>query len=99
FKIFTAAAAIQQGAGLDTMLDVPSRYEVKGMGSGGAANCPANTYCVENAGSYAPRMTLQDALAQSPNTAFVEMIEQVGVDTVVDLSVKLGLRSYTDEGS
>lgn len=99
FKIFTAAAAIQQGAGLDTMLDVPSRYEVKGMGSGGATNCPANTYCVENAGSYAPRMTLQDALAQSPNTAFVEMIEQVGVDTVVDLSVKLGLRSYTDEGS
>lgn len=99
FKIFTAAAAIQQGAGLDTMLDVPSRYEVKGMGSGGAANCPANTYCVENAGSYVPRMTLQDALAQSPNTAFVEMIEQVGVDTVVDLSVKLGLRSYTDEGS
>lgn len=99
FKIFTAAAAIQQGAGLDAMLDVPSRYEVKGMGSGGAANCPANTYCVENAGSYAPRMTLQDALAQSPNTAFVEMIEQVGVDTVVDLSVKLGLRSYTDEGS
>lgn len=99
FKIFTAAAAIQQGAGLDTMLDVPSRYEVKGMGSGGAANCPANTYCVENAGTYAPRMTLQDALAQSPNTAFVEMIEQVGVDTVVDLSVKLGLRSYTDEGS
>ena len=99
FKIFTAAAALQQGAGIDTMLDVPSRYEVKGMGSGGAANCPANTYCVENAGSYAPRMTLQDALAQSPNTAFVEMIEQVGVDTVVDLSVKLGLRSYTDEGS
>lgn len=99
FKIFTAAAAIQQGAGLDTMLDVPSRYEVKGMGSGGAANCPANTYCVENAGTYAPRMTLQDALAQSPNTAFVEMIEQVGVEKVVDLSVKLGLRSYTDEGS
>ncbi|BAU94667.1 membrane carboxypeptidase [Corynebacterium suranareeae] len=99
FKIFTAAAAIQEGAGLDTMLDVPARYEVKGMGSGGAANCPANTYCVENAGTYAPRMTLQDALAQSPNTAFVEMIEQVGVEKVVDLSVKLGLRSYTDEGS
>lgn len=27
------------------------------------------------------------------------MIDQVGVDTVVDLSVKLGLRSYTEEGS
>ncbi|ALC04772.1 hypothetical protein CDES_01495 [Corynebacterium deserti GIMN1.010] len=99
FKIFTAAAAIQAGAGLDTMLDVPARYEARGLGTGGADNCPANTYCVENAGTYAPRMTLQDALAKSPNTAFIEMIEQVGVDTVVDLSVKLGLRSYTDEGS
>lgn len=99
FKIFTAAAAIDQGMGLDTMLDVPARYEAKGMGTGGAANCPANTYCVENAGTYKPRMTLQEALAHSPNTTFIQMIDQVGVDTVVDLSVKLGLRSYTEEGS
>lgn len=99
FKIFTAAAAIQQGAGLDTMLSVPNRFEARGMGTGGAAGCPANTYCVENAGSYAPQMTLQDALAHSPNTTFVQMIERVGVDTVVDLSVKLGLRSYTEAGS
>lgn len=99
FKIFTAAAAIEQGVGLDTMLDVPSRYEARGMGAGGASNCPANTYCVENAGNYSPQMTLQSALAQSPNTTFVQLIEKVGVPAVVDLSVKLGLRSYTDEGS
>lgn len=99
FKIFTAAAAIQQGAGLDTMLQVPTRYEARGMGTGGADNCPANTYCVENAGTYPAQMTLQEALAKSPNTPFVELIEQVGVSNVVDLSVKLGLRSYTDAGS
>ena len=99
FKIFTAAAAIQKGAGLDTMLNVPKRFEARGMGSGGADNCPANTYCVENAGTYPSQLTLQDALAKSPNTPFVQMIEQVGVSDVVDLSVKLGLRSYTEEGS
>lgn len=99
FKIFTAGVAIEQGMGLDTMLDVPTRYEAKGLGTGGAQNCPPNTYCVGNAGTYKPRMTLQEALAYSPNTTFIQMIEQVGVENVVDLSVKLGLRSYTEEGS
>ncbi|QGU06265.1 Penicillin-binding protein 2D [Corynebacterium occultum] len=99
FKIFTAAAAIDQGMTLDTILDVPTRYEATGMGTGGAAGCPANTYCVENAGSYRSQMPLIDALAQSPNTTFIQMIEQVGVTPVVDMSVKLGLRSYESEGS
>ena len=99
FKIFTAAAALEQGYGLDTMLDVPTRSVVYGMGKGGAANCPADAYCVENAGVYPSRLSLRDALAQSPNTAFIELIQQVGVGTTVDLAVRLGLRSYLDDGS
>ncbi|MDP9852197.1 transglycosylase domain-containing protein [Corynebacterium lowii] len=99
FKVFTAAAAINNGMGLETMLNVPERFEAVGMGEGGAENCPAMTYCVENAGTYAPQMTLKDALAQSPNTTFVELIQQVGVAPVVDLAVGLGLRSYAVPGS
>lgn len=99
FKIFTAAAAIEDGMGLETVLDVPSRYEARGLGSGGAPNCPPNTYCVENAGSYQSQMTLTEALAHSPNTTFIQMIEQVGVDAVVDMSVRLGLRSYEVPGT
>lgn len=99
FKIFTAAAAIEDGMGLETVLDVPTRYEARGLGSGGAPNCPPNTYCVENAGSYQSQMTLTEALAQSPNTTFIQMIEQVGVEAVVDMSVKLGLRSYEVPGT
>ena len=99
FKIFTAAAALEQGYGLDSMLNTPERSVVYGMGDGGAANCPSGAYCVENAGSYAPRMSLQDALAQSPNTTFVELIQKTGVAPVVDTAVRLGLRSYTDENS
>lgn len=99
FKIFTAATALEQGYGLNTMLDTPVRSVVYGMGDGGAENCPPDAYCVENAGVYAPRMTLQDALAQSPNTTFIELIQKTGVAPVVDTAVRLGLRSYTDENS
>lgn len=50
FKIFTTAAAMEKGLGINATLDVPKRFEAKGMGSGGAAGCPVSTYCVENAG-------------------------------------------------
>lgn len=99
FKIFTAAAALEKGIGIDTQLSVPRRYEAFGLGEGGAPQCPSGAYCVENAGSYPPNLTLRGALAQSPNTTFVQLIEKVGVSSVVDLSVKLGLRSYEDEGT
>ena len=99
FKIFTAAAALEQGYGLNTMLETPTRSVVYGMGAGGAANCPPGAYCVENAGVYAPRMTLQDALAQSPNTTFIELVQKTGVAPVVDIAVRLGLRSYQDPDS
>ncbi|GIZ97570.1 transglycosylase [Tsukamurella sp. TY48] len=99
FKIFTVAAAMEKGMGLDTDVSVPSTVQVKGMGTGGYAGCPANSYCVKNAGTYPANMSLTQALATSPNTPFVKMIEQVGVTPVVDMAVKLGLRSYTLPGS
>ena len=85
--------------GLNTNLAVPARAEVEGMGAGGAEGCPPNKYCVENAGSYKPNMTLKEALATSPNTPFIEMAEKIGMERIVDIAIKLGLRSYKDEGS
>ncbi|MDY5785425.1 transglycosylase domain-containing protein [Corynebacterium sp.] len=99
FKIFTAAVALEQGMGLETQLDTPARSVVYGMGAGGAENCPAGAYCVENAGTYAPKLSLKDALAQSPNTTFIELIQRVGVKPTVDMAVRLGLRSYKEEGT
>ena len=43
-------------------------------------------------------MNVTDALAQSPNTAFAKLIQQVGVPRAVDMAVKLGLRSYAEPG-
>ncbi|WUI72003.1 penicillin-binding protein [Nocardia sp. NBC_00403] len=99
FKLFTTAAAMEKGLGIDAQLDVPGRFEARGMGNGGARGCPAATYCVENAGRYKSPMSVTEALATSPNTAFVKLIQAVGVTPTVDMAVRLGMRSYTEPGS
>src|SRR6201994_3436462 len=99
FKIFTTAAAMQMGMGINTQLEVPGRFQTKGMGNGGAKGCPKETWCVINAGNYRGSMNVTDALATSPNTAFARLIQLVGVPRAVDMAIKLGLRSYADPGS
>ena len=51
FKVFTTAAALDMGMGINAQLDAPSRFEAKGLGSGGAKGCPKDTWCVQNAGA------------------------------------------------
>ncbi|WP_123027701.1 transglycosylase/D,D-transpeptidase PonA2 [Mycolicibacterium stellerae] len=99
FKVFTVAAAMDMGMGINAQLDAPSRFEAKGLGSGGAKGCPPATWCVQNAGNYRGSMSVTDALATSPNTAFAKLISQVGVQRTVDMAVKLGLRSYALPGT
>ncbi|MFW0786555.1 penicillin-binding protein [Gordonia sp. CPCC 206044] len=100
FKIFTTAAAMEKGLGLGSSIPVPGFVAVEGMGnSGGTFGCPANSYCVKNDGKYPASMSVTQALAQSPNTAFVKLLQQVGVKPAVDMAVRLGLRSYTVPGS
>ncbi|MFT4397707.1 penicillin-binding protein [Gordonia lacunae] len=100
FKIFTVAAAMEKGLGAGSNIPVPGSIAVEGMGnSGGANGCPANAYCVKNDGRYPASLSVTNALAQSPNTAFVKLLQQVGVKPAVDMAVRLGLRSYTIPGS
>lgn len=97
FKIFVAAAGMDKGLGSQSRVSVPPRVDAAGLGDGGAENCPAKTWCVENAGTYKDSMTLQDALATSPNTPFVNILKNMKVSDVVDMSIKLGLRSYAGD--
>jgi membrane peptidoglycan carboxypeptidase len=99
FKIFTTAAAMEKGLGTNASLEVPKFFAAKGMGHGGAKGCPADSYCVENAGAYKSPMSVTEALATSPNTAFVKLIQSVGVTPTVDMAIRLGLRSYTLPGT
>ncbi len=90
FKIFTSAAALEQGkAGLDTPLPDP------------AAQCfmpPIHNrfdHCtpLHNInGNYPDPITLRDALRTSPNIAFLNLEQQVGMPSVLDMAYRLGLR-------
>ncbi|MEU4804512.1 transglycosylase domain-containing protein [Actinosynnema sp. NPDC023587] len=87
YKVFTAAAALEKGiAGIDRPIDVPATYTSKVYKDNGKG------YTVKNAGTYKEKMTLTEALAQSPNTAFIILEEKAGLDTVVDMAHRLGLR-------
>ncbi len=99
FKIFTTAAALEMGMGINAQLDVPGQFQAKGLGSSDTPGCPRETWCVKNAGNYRGSMNVTDALATSPNTAFAKLISQVGVQRTVDMAVKLGLRSYALPGT
>ncbi len=99
FKIFTTAAALDMGLGIDAQLQVPGSFQAKGLGSSETPGCPKETWCVKNAGNYRGSMNVTDALAASPNTAFAKLIQQVGVTRAVDMAVRLGLRSYALPGT
>lgn len=89
YKIFTAATALEKGLGINDQIVVPpSGYLSPIYRDGNGRPFP-----VQNAGNYAERMSLQDALAQSPNTAFVKLEEFTGVPDVVDMAVRLGMKS------
>ena len=99
FKIFTSAAAMEMGLGINAPLDVPPTFQGVGLGSSNTPGCPPKTWCVKNVSGYRSPLSLSDALALSPNTAFAKLIAQVGVPRAVDMAVRLGLRSYAEPGT
>jgi membrane peptidoglycan carboxypeptidase len=97
YKIFTAAAALEKGMGINNIVDSPAGYASR-VFKGGGPECPSfdpwtRWYCLGNAGPfYAPQMTLQHALATSPNTTFVILEEKLGMAAPVDMATRLGMR-------
>ncbi|MFD9888214.1 transglycosylase domain-containing protein [Amycolatopsis sp. NPDC059027] len=100
YKIFTAAAAMEQGkVGINDTIQTPQSYASK-VFTGGAQNCPKVgigtwAYCLSNYGesNYGPQMSLQQALATSPNTGFVILEEKAGMKSVVEMASRLGMRN------
>jgi membrane peptidoglycan carboxypeptidase len=89
YKIFTSAVALQKGLGINTVIQVPASGYASPIYRDGAGRAIP----VHNDGHYSAQLTLQEALAQSPNTAFVKLEEFTGVPPVVDMAVRLGMRS------
>jgi membrane peptidoglycan carboxypeptidase len=103
YKIFTTAAALNQGvAGIYSSIEVPPSYTSR-VFTGGARTCPStgyplnsNWYCVGNAGDYSGfggSTSIQQALASSPNTAFVSLEDKIGSTAPgIEMASKLGMR-------
>ncbi|HEX8864803.1 MAG TPA: penicillin-binding transpeptidase domain-containing protein, partial [Lentzea sp.] len=86
-KVFTAAAALENGVtGIDKQIDVPKTYTSRAYANGGTP------WTVHNAGNYSDKMSLTQALATSPNTGFVILQEKTGLNKVVDMAYRLGMR-------
>lgn len=87
YKIFTSAAALEDGvAGLHTNLPNPDHECFRPPGGGPC-------YHVANDGHYPANISLADALASSPNVAFVGLESRVGMPDVVQMAYRLGLRA------
>lgn len=85
FKVFTAAVALEKQLGTDSIIDVPVEY----------TSPLVPTHSISNfSDSYPATMTLERALATSPNTGFVALEDQVGLAEVANMSVRLGLKGY-----
>ena len=90
YKIFTVATALEKGLGINYQLTVPpSGYASPIYVDGGGRPLPVQN----SSDSYPDRLSITDALATSPNTAFIKLMEFTGVPDVVDMSVRLGMRS------
>ncbi|GAA5165030.1 MULTISPECIES: transglycosylase domain-containing protein [Amycolatopsis] len=101
YKIFTAAAALEQHkVGIYSTIQTPQSYASRVFVSGQKPGCPQIgrgtwAYCLQNYGesNYGPSMSLQQALATSPNTGFVILEEQAGLGAVLDMARRLGMRN------
>jgi len=100
FKIFTTAAAMEKGLGINAILDTPQSVRLPSSFGNGGCGGGGDGYCVKNySNTYKPQYSVTEALAESPNTAFVKLIASTGVSPTVDMAVKLGMRSYATQPS
>jgi membrane peptidoglycan carboxypeptidase len=93
YKVFTAAAALEEGLGINFQMEIPPDGYASPIYRDGAGN----PFPVRNVNtSFPPFLSMSDALAQSPNTGFVKLMETTGVAPVVDMAVRLGMRSLAE---
>lgn len=88
FKIFTAAAALEAGLGTQSVIQTPATYS-----SPLSPHPFKNTS--DNGETFPATMTLQQALATSPNTGFVKLEDDLGLAKVVDMAVAMGMKGYS----
>jgi membrane peptidoglycan carboxypeptidase len=90
YKLFTTASAMEQGkVGLNTVLQNPSCTSFPLP----ISNSHTPQYPVCNNDGTPPTLQLNQALAASPNTAFVGLELQAGMSSVLNMAYRLGMRN------
>ncbi|SCG58862.1 penicillin-binding protein [Micromonospora coxensis] len=95
FKIFTIVAALEKGIPLSYTINAQQTFKSEYIiDSSSPAACPGtHFYCPKNAGGKAGGVqTMWSAFAQSTNTYFVPLQQQVGAENVVDVARRLGIQ-------
>ncbi|HEV8663481.1 MAG TPA: PBP1A family penicillin-binding protein [Candidatus Methylomirabilis sp.] len=88
FKPFVYAAAFERGiSAADLLADAPVRYP-KGLGKRREAWAPENYDRL-----YRGEVTVRQALEESINVPTVRLLESIGVESVLDVARRLGIRS------
>ncbi|MGN9813272.1 penicillin-binding protein [Micromonospora sp. BQ11] len=95
FKIFTIVAALEKGIPLSYTINAPQQFQSEYIVERGspAACTGTNFYCPTNSGKKAGGVqNMWSAFAQSINTYFVPLQQQVGAENVVDVAKRLGIQ-------
>ncbi|MGC4856259.1 penicillin-binding protein [Micromonospora sp. DT4] len=95
FKIFTIAAAVEEGVPLSYTFNAPQQFKSEYIiDSSSPAACPGtHFYCPTNSGLQAGGVqNMWSAFAQSTNTYFVPLQQQVGAENVVDVAKRAGIQ-------
>jgi membrane peptidoglycan carboxypeptidase len=88
YKVFTAAAALEEGYSKYYTLTTGNRYTSRVFKNGGAR------YTVGNAGNYPATLDMERALYMSSNTYFVALEDALGsVEKPVRMAQRMGLHS------
>jgi penicillin-binding protein 1A len=89
FKAFALALAMREGFSVESLIETPSSRVFPGA-NGGADWAPTGGCCSGVA-------TLAEATARSANTAYAEMMIELGPQAVIDMARALGVRAEFPE--
>ncbi len=89
-KVFAYTAAIDQGfTAADIFVDEPMEYVL----TTGESWSPRNY-----GGDFYGEMTMREAVEKSINTIAVEVVNQLGFNTVIEYAKKMGIKSLVEQG-
>ncbi|MQA33938.1 transglycosylase domain-containing protein [Modestobacter roseus] len=98
YKVFTAAAALDAGYGINYRLTTSDPYYSRVFKKNGGTTRGEPYGPIQNVGTLPTNLTMHDALARSSNTYFIAMEDTLGsIRGPASMAQRMGLRSLDDK--